>query len=467
MSKTAKSRLHRRTFIKRSVAGMAGAFAVPALVPGHVLFGRNRPGNKIHIGQIGCGRIARSHDLPETMKYDDVILKAVCDVDTKRMKEGKTFVEDWYGEHKGNRKYVDVKMHEHYRDLVSDPCIDAVLISTPDHWHAQPAIEAAMSGKDIYLQKPASLTIMEGRLMSNIVHRTGRVFQIGSQQRSMPQFKKACELVRNGRIGDLHTIRIGLPGDPSGEQEPEMPVPDNLHYDMWLGQTPYLYYTEKRVHPQEDYSRPGWLRCEQFGAGMITGWGAHHLDIAHWGMGTEYSGPAEVEAEAGFPESGLWDVHMDFRVHAKYENGVTMMVTNKLPNGVRFEGSEGWIFVTRGAYSVTASDPFSQEQNSKALDASDPSILSSETGEDEVHLYESNDQHGNWLDCVRSRRQPIAPAEVAHRSCSACLISHIAMKFNRKLYWDPELERFENDDRANGMLSRPQRYPYGTDFLRL
>jgi len=297
------------------------------------------------------------------------------------------------------------------------------------------------------------------------VHRSGVIFQIGSQQRSASQFRYACELVRNGRIGDVHTIKIGLPGDPGGPDEPEMPVPKNLNYDMWLGSTPNVYYTEARVHPQHDYSRPGWLRCEQFGAGMITGWGAHHLDIAHWGMGTEFTGPVEVQAEAKFPQSGLWDVHGDFRMEARYANGATMIVTGDFPNGVRFEGSEGWIFVTRGNYRVTDSDPVTFDSNRKSLDASDPKLLTSVIGPDELHLYESADHYQNWIDCIFTRREPIAPVEVAHRSCTACLLGHIAMKLPGKLYWDPQKERFINNDAANAMLSRPQRYPWGTQFI--
>ncbi len=458
-----KNAISRRDYLKTSLAGAAGAIFVPTIVPSTV-FGKNAPSNKINIGQIGCGRIARGHDLPETMKNDIARVIAVSELDKRRLEEGKKFIEGLYAEQQGKKNYVDVKMYDDFREMLANPEIDAVIISTPDHWHAQPAVQAALAGKDVYLQKPASLTIEEGRMMSDIVHRTGIIFQIGSQQRSVdpwPQFKRACELVRNGRIGDIQTIKIGLPGDPSGDEETEMPIPKNLNYDMWLGSTPYEYYTEKRVHPQHDFSRPGWLRCEQFGAGMITGWGAHHIDIAHWGMGTEYTGPVEVEGKADFPKSGLWNVHGDFNVTAKYANGVTMQIGGDNPNGVRFEGTDGWIFVARGNVGVTASDPTSAEDTNEAFTASDRKILNSEIGPDEIHLYESPEQHKNWLDCIRSRQAPIAPAEVAHRSCSACLIAHTAMKIPRKLYWDPVNERFKNDDEANAMLSRPQRYPYG------
>jgi predicted dehydrogenase len=458
--------MKRRQWLESALAGTAGALVAPEIVPASVL-GPAAPSNTIQVGQIGCGRIARAHDLPEVMKYDVARVVAVCDVDRKRVAEGKVFVEAAYTE-AGKPGYVDVAVHQDYRELLADPSIDAVVISTPDHWHAQVAMEAAWAGKDIYLQKPLSLTIAEGRELSDVIHRTGRILQVGSQQRSLspwPQFRRACELVRNGRIGEVRAVKIGLPGDPAGDEEPEMPVPPNLGYDAWLGSTPAVYYTEKRVHPQHDYSRPGWLRCEQFGAGMITGWGAHHVDTAHWGMGTEYGGPVEVEAWAEFPKSGLWDVHGPFGVRAVYENGVIMEVDGERPNGVRFEGSEGWIFVARGDVGVTASDPGAAE-NTEALAASDPAILRSEIGPDEVQLYVSDDQHGNWLECIRTRRPPVAPAEIAHRSCTACLVFHTAMKLGRKLRWDPRLERFLDDDEANSMRSRPQRYPYGTRYAR-
>ncbi len=454
--------MDRRRFIKTTGVAGAGAIVVPSIVPSYVL-GKNAPSNRVNIAQIGCGRMGRG-DLLSVMNHEKVRFMAVCDVDSKRMKDGKKLIEDTYAK-MGKPNAVNVKMYSDYKELLKDKDIDGVVISTPDHWHSQPAIEAALAGKDIYLQKPTSLTIKEGRQLSDAVHRSGVIFQIGSQQRSATQFRFACELVRNGRIGDIHTVKIGLPGDPGGDVEPEMPIPANLNYDMWLGSTPNVYYTEKGVHPQHDYSRPGWLRREQFGAGMITGWGAHHLDIAHWGMGTEFSGPVEIEAEAKFPTSGLWNVHGDFLIKAKYGNGANMLVSGEFPNGIRFEGSDGWIFVTRGNYQVTDSDPVTFDQNRKSLDASDPKILTTEIGADEIDLYRSSNHYFNWINCMINRNQPIAPVEVAHRSCSACLLGHIAMKTDEKLYWDPIKERFLNNDAANAMLSRPQRYPYGTDYV--
>jgi predicted dehydrogenase len=434
------------------------AVGFPAIVPSSVR-GAYAPSNRINIGAIGNGRISRAHDLPGLWKYDTARIMAVCDLDAARVEDARTLVNRQYAKATG-KPYDGVTTYHDYRELLASRDVDAVVISTPDHWHAIIAINAVRAGKDVYLQKPASLTIAEGRALSDEVHRSGRIFQIGSQQRSSPQFRYAAELVRNGRIGQLKTVEVGLPGDPSGDEEPVMPVPKGLNYDMWLGSTPEVPYTEKRVHPQKGYDRPGWLRCEQFGAGMITGWGAHHIDSAHWGMDTEHTGPIEVWGTAEFPKKGLWDVHGPFRTEAIYANGVHMIVSGDFPNGIKFIGTDGWIFVSRGNETVTASDPAAKLQDAQALASSDPKIIKSVIGPNEIHLYESKDQHGNWLDCIRSRQQPIAPVEVAHRACSACLIHHMAMRANRKLYWDPLKERFTNDERANALLSRPQRAPY-------
>lgn len=453
----------RRRFVKTIVVGAAAASPLaangfPTIVPASV-FGAHAPSNRINVGAIGTGRISRDHDMPGVWRHDRARIIAVCDVDSKRVAEAKQLVNDHYAKKLG-KPYGGVTTYADYRELLKNKEIDAVIVSTPDHWHALMSIDAVRAGKDVYLQKPASLTIAEGRALSDAVRRTGRVLQIGSQQRSSPQFRYAAELVRNKRIGDLKTVHIGLPGDPEGEEEPEMPVPKNLDYDMWLGSTPRVPYTEKRVHPQHDYSRPGWLRCEQFGAGMITGWGSHHIDCAHWAMDAEHTGPVEVSGTAEFPAKGLWDVHGKFRTEALYANGVRMIVSTELPNGIRFEGTRGWIFVSRGNAAVTASDPVAKLKDDKALAASDPKIITTPIAADEIHLYESADHHGNWLDCVRTRRAPIAPVEVGHRSCSACLIHHIAMRLNRKVRWDPARERFVNDAEADKMLSRTQRAPY-------
>ena len=239
MKKDNKPTLSRRSFMKSTTKGaVAASLAItgfPTIVPASVL-GKDAPSNKINIGQIGFGRIAKGHDLPDTLRNDIARVMAVSDVDSNRMAMGKAWIEEQYAKKTGKSNYIDVKTYSDYHDLLASKDIDAVIISTPDHWHAQPAMEAAYAGKDIYLQKPTSLTIEEGRAMSDAVHRSGVIFQIGSQQRSMspwPQFKRACELARNGRIGKLHSIQIGLPGDPAGGNTAEMPIPENLNYDMW------------------------------------------------------------------------------------------------------------------------------------------------------------------------------------------------------------------------------------------
>ena len=444
--------------VAKGIGASTVAAGFPAIVPSTV-FGATSPGNRLNIGAIGNGRISRGHDMPGVLKFDSARIIAVCDLDQHRVEDAKTLVNGYYGKQTG-KPYDGVTGYSDYEELLANKDVDGVLISTPDHWHALIAIAAVKAGKDVYLQKPASLTIAEGRALSDAVHRSGRIFQIGSQQRSTPQFRYAAELVRNGRIGQLKTVLVGLPGDPTGDDERQMPVPKGFDYEKWLGSTPVVYYTEKRVHPQAGYDRPGWLRCEQFGAGMITGWGAHHVDSAHWGMDTEYTGPVEISGRAKFPTKGLWDVHGDFKTEGVYANGVRMIVSGEFPNGIRFEGSDGWIFVSRGNERVTASDPGAKLRDATALAASDPKIITSVIGSDEIHLYESKDHHGNWLECMKTRQQPIAPVEVAHRSCSACLLHHIAMKTNRKLRWDPVKERFKNDDEANAMLARHQRWPY-------
>ncbi len=455
--------MKKREFIKKSMAAAVGAIILPTIVPASV-FGKNAPSEKINIGQIGCGRIGRSLDLPATMKFDIARVVACSDVDRSRLIAGKDFIETAYAKRTGKNDYMKVKMFEDYREMLLRTDIDAVVISTPDHWHAKPVIEAALAGKDIMLQKPFSLTVTEGRLMCDIVKQKGRILQVCTQHRTSPQFRIAAELVRNGRIGKLQTVKVGFPGDPSGPDAAEMPIPKNLNYDMWLGSTPEEYYTEMRVHPQNDFSRPGWLRCHQFGAGAITGTGQHYLDLAAWGMDTEYTGPVSVEAVAEYPKSGLWDVHKDFMVKAEYANGVTCYINSQYPVVVRYEGTEGWITAGPGAYRVTSSDPVPINKNAKLLDASDDKILESEIKENEIHLYKADDQHGNWLDCIKSRKLPISTAEIGHRSGSVCLLSDIAMQLSRKLIWDPEKERFKNDDEANSMLSRPQRKPYNIEI---
>lgn len=462
----ARIKVSRRTFLK-TTAGAVAAAGFPAIVPSSV-FGQMAPSNRINIGAIGTGRISRGHDMPGIWQFDHARIMAVCDLSAKRVEQAKTLVNGVYAKKTG-KPYDGVTGYSNYHELLANKDIDAVVISTPDHQHAILAVDAVRAGKDVYLQKPASLTIAEGRYLSDAVNASGRILQIGSQQRSWVQFRIAAELVRNGRIGDLKHVEIGLPGDPAGGDAAPMPVPADFQYDAWLGSTPVVPYTVDRVMPQSGFDRPGWLRCEQFGAGMITGWGAHHIDSAHWGMNTEYTGPVEVWGDAEFPTQGLWDVHGKFLTHAIYANGVTMDISGDFPNGIKFYGTKGWLFVTR-TEQMTPTDPGGKPKISATsgsgplavagLTVSDPKILQSDFGPNDIHLYRSTDQHGNWLDSIRSRQEPISPAEMGHRACSTCLIHHIAMKAKRRLHWDPVKERFHNDDAANKLLSRPQRAPY-------
>ena len=460
-SMKSQPQLSRRHFLQASMAGATGAVLLPTIVPSSV-FGQNAPSKLIQIGQIGCGRIARDMDLPGCLGQAKLArVVAVCDLDSKRVADAKKLVAARYA--RSGQPAGDAQTFANYQELLQRKDIDAVSISTPDHWHAQPIIEAALAGKDIWVQKPFSLTIAEGRLVSDVVRTTKRVFQIGSQQRSTEQFYRACQLVRNGAVGKLKTIRIGLPIDPAGGKKDEMPVPTNLDYKAWLGCTPDVYYTEDRVHPQKDFSRPGWLRCEQFGAGMITGWGSHHLDIAHWAMGTEQTGPVSIEAKATFPgPDSFWNVHGKYSITLQYANGVTMLVNDELPNGVRFEGENGWIWVSRGSMAVTASDPTAGQKASQAFNASDPSLLKADLSKQPIQLHRSPkwDHHLDWLEAVRNRTQPVTSPEAAHRSCSACLLSWIGMKLGRPLKWDPATEQF-TDAEANAMLTRVEREPYG------
>jgi predicted dehydrogenase len=381
----------------------------------------------------------------EVFGFRQAQVVAVCDVDSRRAANAQQTVEKRYGGQRSDGTYKGCKAYKDFRELIARDDIDAVLISTPDHWHAPIALVAARAGKDIFMQKPLSLTIEEGRLLSDTVRRYGNVFLIGSQQRSDNRFRQACELVRNRRIGELKTIKVIFGIDPPTTPQPIMPVPKNLDYDLWLGPAPWAPYTEKRVHPQNSYDRPGWLRIQDYGAGMITGWGSHHLDIAQWAMGTEYTGPTEVEGKTEYPKDGLWDVHGMFHIEYTYPSGVKVICEGDKQNreGVRFEGTQGWIDVNRGR-----------------IIAEPRELLSSTIKPDEINLYKSNNHKGNFFECIKSRAETIAPVEVAHRSCTMCLIGDISMQLGRKLKWDPKAERFIDDQEANRMISRPMRSPW-------
>ena len=452
----------RRAFLKTSVSGALAA-GFPAIVPNSV-FGATAPSNRIAIGAIGVGRISRGHDMPGVLQFTGVAgrdnrIVAVCDLSEERVTLGLQFVNDAYTKKLG-KPYAGTRGYSDFRELLASKEIDAVLISTPDHQHARLAIAAVAAGKDVYLQKPASLTIREGRMMADRVKASGRILEVGSQQRSWKQFARAVELVRNGRIGTVERVEIGLPGDPSGGNPEPMPVPGGFNYDAWLGSTPEVPYTVDRVMPEKGFDRPGWLRMEQFGAGMITGWGAHHVDTAHWGMDTELTGPVEIWGQAQFPTEGLWNVHGPFKTYGRYANGVVMTISGDFENGIKWIGDKGWLFVCRDSGTTPTATLGAPEKAIVPLRASDSKILDSVIGPSEWQVYTSDDQHGNWLDCIRSRKAPVATAEIGHRACSTCLLHWIAMKTQHRIFWDPKSETIQGDDIAASLLARHQRHPY-------
>lgn len=424
---------------------MGASFALPTIVSSRV-FGANAPSNTLQMGCLGTGRMGHG-DMGACLQQGlnpaaNVRIVAVCDVDRRRAEHARSVVEGAYANQLPNDPAPSVATHEDYRELLARDDVDGVTISTPDHWHGRMAIDAAKAGKDIYLQKPLTYSIAEGKRLVQAVRDNQVILQTGSQQRSDANFRKACELVRNGRVGKLQTIRVRLPTDHGTGDPTPMPVPSNLNFDRWLGPAPSAEYTEDRVHPQSDFSRPGWLQIEQYCRGMITGWGAHMFDTAQWGHGSDDSGPVEMRATAEFPDRGLFDVHTNFQAEGRYADGVELLAESG-DAGVTFEGDEGWISVGRGH-----------------LDAQPAEILNQRRGETDVRLYVSDNHMLNFLECMRSREDPICPVEVGHRSNSVCVITHLAMKLGRKLRWDPQSEVFIDDDEANALLDFEYRQPW-------
>lgn len=453
----------RRQFV-RTTAGAAALVAAPLIIPSRLL-GADAPSNRVRVGHIGCGRIALGHDMPGVFKSGLADVVAVCDLDTKRLAAGKALVEKFYRD--AGQTAPEIATYADYKELLARKDIDAVTISLPDHQHAEVGLRAILAGKDVYLQKPFTMTHAESIVLRDAVAKSGRIMQIGSQQRSWgphEQFRKACEFVRSGRVGRLQRVEIGLPIDPTKPDDPAQPVPPNLNYDMWLGPTPDVYYTEQRVHSQTDIpSRAGWLRNESYCLGMITGWGAHHFDIAHWGMDQEHGGPSKIEGKGEFPTNKIWNVHGKYDVHLTYPGDVQMRVSDELQNGVKFIGDEGWIFVARNE-GATASDPKSNTPGQLHwLAASDQKLL--DPNGVKVKFPESQSHHKNWLECVKSRKTPLSPASMAHYSNTACILSWIAMKTARPLHWDTQAQHFVGDAAANALLTRPERAGYGA--LRL
>jgi len=408
----------------------AAGLALPTIVPGRVL-GKNgavTPGNRITVGLIGTGGRMRGV-WGALARVPGVQGVAVCDVQKKRRE---SFC-----------KRLELRpedAHVDFRELVARADVDAVAIASPDHWHVPQAVAAIKAGKDVYCEKPLSNTIGEGRVLVETAQRYGAVFQHGTQLHSMGGVRRACELVRNGRIGKLRKIVIGSPpGRATGWPKTE-PVPEGFDYDLWLGPAPEAPYSGTRVK-----SLPGWYFITDYSkSGWIAGYGVHDLDIAQWGMGLERSGPISIEGRGVYPADGLFDTVLTFDIEFEYANGVKIVMTDtgKNRHGVKFVGDKGWVF-TRGG-----------------IEAEPKSLLREIIGPGETHLYRSPDHARNFIDCVKSRGETITPAEIAHRATSTALLGGIACQLGRKLKWDPDKERFTNDETANGLLRCTMRSPW-------
>ena len=452
-------RQNRRSFLRTSIIGGAGLVLLPNILPRSVFAG-GAPSKRIQVALIGCGREGRV-DVEGTMAHPLARIVAVCDLDRKRAAAAQQMIVEFYK--KRGESDVAIQAYHDYHDVLSRPDIDAVIVSVPDHQHALVAASAAIAGKHIYVQKPLTYSIAESIALRNAVRAKKVILQAGSQQRSehpFVAFRPASEAVRNGRIGKLTRIEIGIGLDkPSGKPPEPMPVPENLDYERWLGPAPEQPYMEGRVHPQEGFGRPGWITTEDFGLGMITNWGAHHIDIAQWGMGMELSGPNTIEGTAEFMTNDVWTVHTNYHVEMLYANGVEVVLDDKFENGLKFIGSEGWVFCSRGSVKVTSSDPNAPTQNDMTkgpLRASDPKILSPLPPGSKRWMPSSN-HYLNWLESIVANRDPIAPVDQAARSLQACATAWIAMKLKRKLTWDPKKEMFVKDDEANTLRDRKAR----------
>jgi predicted dehydrogenase len=443
----------RRDLLRTAVAASA-TFAFPTIIPASALGLDNKvaASNRITLGVIGTGNQG-FNDIRSFLKDERVQIIAVCDANRESLgywdnklggrEPAKRLIDEHYGKSRPSGKYQACDTYVDYREILGRADIDAVEICTPDHWHAIMTIAAAKAGKDIYCQKPLSLTISEGRAMSYAVNHARAVFQTGSQQRSNHRFHRAAELVRNGMIGDLKMVKVGLPGGrpdlaKSADRKKTEPVPKGFEYDLWLGPAPDAPYAPARCHVNFR-----WIL--DYSGGEVTDWGGHHPDCAQWGMGTELTGPIAIKNAKGlFPPDELWNTATEFSFDAVYENGMTMRVSSKERQGVTFEGSLGKIYVDRGALEA---DP------KKILDATIPG--------NGIHLYKSADHFRNFIDCVISREPTAAPVEVAHRSITIAHLGNIAMRLNRdNLRWDPRTEQIIGDDEAAKMLSRPYRSPW-------
>jgi predicted dehydrogenase len=429
-------RFNRRRFLAGS-AGLAGSIlSAPTWIPATVL-GRDgaiAPSEKITVGFIGTGSHGIGWNLKAYLQQPDARVVVVCDVDSTNMAKAQAEVNEKYGN-------SDCAATKDFRDVLGRKDVDAVMISTPDHWHVPISVMAIKAGKDVQCEKP-TLTIDEGKILIKTVRDHKKVFQTSTEDRSLDMYHRMAELVRNGRIGKLQKIEVILPKQPqmAGDPTPQ-PVPPELDYEMWLGPAPFAPYTKDRVH-----FNFRWIW--DYSGGIICDWGAHLFDTAQWGNDTERSGPVEVEGSGTFWEGGLYNTVKDYDVTYRYANGVVMTCVPGNPS-IKFIGTDGWVG-NRGWRS--------------RLEASSDEILKSVIGPNEVHLYTNPaGEHRDFLDCVKSRRDPYFPVDIGHRVSTVCHLANIAIKLGRKLKWDPERELFPGDDAANAMLKRTLRAPWTLD----
>lgn len=420
---------------------MTAAFAAPTIIPAAVL-GRNgavAPGNKITMGCIGVGWQGTSN-MENFLRLSDVQVVAVCDLDKNHLENARNLVNKKYGNNA-------VRTYHDFREVLAREDIDTVSLGLPDHWHSIPAVEAARAGKDIYGEKPLAHTLLEGRAIADAVKKYDRIWQTGSWQRSQTKFRFASELVRNGRIGKVLRAEVGLPAghtDFAGTKHLNkiVPVPPELDYQTWIGPAPMQPYVPAKVHKN-------WRWVLDFGGGQLMDWVGHHLDICHWGLGLEYTSPVEIEGYGEYPRSGIWDTAGRYKVTTRYENGVEVILAgghNEICHGKRgslWIGENGWVWVDRSG-----------------IDAEPKSLLREKIGPEEIHLYNSPGHWRNFIDCVKTRRTTIAPAEVAHRSAAPGHLGQIAMLLEKKLSYDPVKEEILNDETANSMLKNPFRSPW-------
>lgn len=439
-------KVSRRSLLKTTAVGL-GAIGFPTVIPASAVGrdGKVAPSNRITLGIIGTGNQGLN-DIRSFLQDERVQIVAVCDVNRESpgywnggvagREPARRLIEAAYAKQREAGSYRGCDALTDFQDLIGREDLDAVEVCTPDHWHAIPVLMAAKAKKDIYCQKPLSLTIAEGRAMAKAVKKHRVVFQTGSQQRSDARFRTACQAVRSGRIGELKTIEARIGGGPVSDWEEPSEPPPGLDWNLWLGPARWVPYQKNRCHYQFR-----WIY--DYSGGKMTDWGAHHNDIAQWGNGSDDSGPVTIDGWAEFPTKGIWDTATRFEVTSTYPNGVVLKTMSEGENGVQFTGTRGWVFVSRGT-----------------IRASDPAVIQDPFSSAEAPLYLSDEHHRNWLDCIKTRERPICDVEVGHRSATVCHLENIAIRSGRKLTWDPKTEKFVNDSEADRWLSRPMRAPW-------